>query len=272
MTSVPRVWWRRPRVGATLALVVAVGIGTLVVWPAAPPVSAPAKAAGAALLPEPVEPAFRPSEPRRARRSEANLSRWAPVVRGVDARKAPGSSRIVGHLDELTPEGTTNIAVVTDSTEDAGGRLWVRVRLAALPNNLTGWVPRASLGGYGIVRTHLVVDRESLTATLYRGRHAIFRAEVGVGQDAYPTPSGRFYVRNKLTRFANPAYGPLAFGTSARSDVLTDWPAGGFVGIHGTDEPELLPGRVSHGCIRMRNEDILRLARLMPVGTPLTIT
>jgi lipoprotein-anchoring transpeptidase ErfK/SrfK len=28
---------------------------------------------------------------------------------------------------------------------------------------------------------------------------------------------------------------------------------------------------VSHGCIRLRNSDILRLARLMPVGTPVTI-
>jgi lipoprotein-anchoring transpeptidase ErfK/SrfK len=63
----------------------------------------------------------------------------------------------------------------------------------------------------------------------------------------------------------------VAFGTSARSSVLTDWPAGGYVGIHGTDEPDLLPGRVSHGCIRMRNADIVRLARLMPMGTPLTI-
>jgi lipoprotein-anchoring transpeptidase ErfK/SrfK len=53
--------------------------------------------------------------------------------------------------------------------------------------------------------------------------------------------------------------------------VLTDWPAGGFVGIHGTNQPQLLPGRVSHGCIRMRNSDILRLAALMPIGTPLTI-
>jgi lipoprotein-anchoring transpeptidase ErfK/SrfK len=92
-----------------------------------------------------------------------------------------------------------------------------------------------------------------------------------VGQPRWPTPRGRFYVRDELTKFAGPTYGPLAFGTSARSAVLTDWPAGGFVGIHGTDHPELIPGRISHGCIRMRNADILRLARLMPVGTPLTI-
>lgn len=52
-------------------------------------------------------------------------------------------------------------------------------------------------------------------------------------------------------------YGPLAFGISARSAVLTDWPAGGFVGIHGTDRPDLLPGRVSHGCIRMASRALL---------------
>ena len=99
----------------------------------------------------------------------------------------------------------------------------------------------------------------------------MFRAAVGVGQARWPTPRGRFYIRNRLTRYRSPTYGPLAFGTSARSAQLTDWPAGGFIGIHGTDRPGLLPGRVSHGCIRMRNGDILRLGRLMDVGTPLTI-
>ena len=66
-------------------------------------------------------------------------------------------------------------------------------------------------------------------------------------------------------------YGPVAFGTSARSPGLSDWPGGGFIGIHGTDRPELIPGRISHGCIRMRNADILALAKRMPVGTPITI-
>jgi lipoprotein-anchoring transpeptidase ErfK/SrfK len=92
-----------------------------------------------------------------------------------------------------------------------------------------------------------------------------------VGQSRWPTPKGRFFIRNRLKGFSDPIYGPLAFGTSARSAVLTDWPAGGFIGIHGTNQPGLLPGRVSHGCIRMRNADILRLAKRMPVGTPLTI-
>src|SRR5829696_2360836 len=34
---------------------------------------------------------------------------------------------------------------------------------------------------------------------------------------------------------------------------------------------QLIPGRISHGCVRLRNEDIVRLSRLMPVGTPVTI-
>ena len=78
-------------------------------------------------------------------------------------------------------------------------------------------------------------------------------------------------VREILTGFTDPMYGPVAFGTSARSAHATDWPAGGFVGIHGTDRPDLLPGRVSHGCIRLRNADVLALDRLMPVGTPVQV-
>ncbi len=66
-------------------------------------------------------------------------------------------------------------------------------------------------------------------------------------------------------------YGPLAFGTSARSATLTEWPDGGFVGLHGTNQPRLIPGAVSHGCIRFTNADIKRLGELMPIGTPLTI-
>ena len=70
---------------------------------------------------------------------------------------------------------------------------------------------------------------------------------------------------------ADSLYGPVAFGTSALSNVETDWPGGGVIGIHGTDEPQLIPGHPSHGCIRMRNGDVERLSRLLPVGTPLTI-
>jgi lipoprotein-anchoring transpeptidase ErfK/SrfK len=61
------------------------------------------------------------------------------------------------------------------------------------------------------------------------------------------------------------------FGTSARSPTLTDWPGGGYVGVHGTNQPQLIPGQISHGCIRMKNAAIVALGRLMKVGSPLTI-
>jgi hypothetical protein len=38
---------------------------------------------------------------------------------------------------------------------------------------------------------------------------------------------GEFYIRNWLTRYQRPFYGPLAFGTGERSAVLTDSPADG---------------------------------------------
>jgi L,D-transpeptidase catalytic domain len=225
----------------------------------------------AATLPEPPAAAFSVPRPRPLAAHEAG-SLFAPLRRAALARAAPDTEAlVVARLERHTPEGTENIVLVLERAEDAAGHLWVRVRMPVLPANTTGWVRRSALGGYGSVQTHLVVDRRRLTATLYRGGRPLFRTPVGVGSVRWPTPAGNFYIRNKLTRYESPFYGPLAFGTSARSAVLTDWPAGGFIGIHGTNEPELLPGRVSHGCIRMRNADILRLGRLMPVGTPLTI-
>ena len=65
-------------------------------------------------------------------------------------------------------------------------------------------------------------------------------------------------------------YGAYALGTSAYAKV-SDWPGGGVVGIHGTDQPQLIPGRPSHGCVRVRNADMAPLYKLTPIGTPITI-
>jgi lipoprotein-anchoring transpeptidase ErfK/SrfK len=222
-------------------------------------------------VPDPVEPAFTVVTPRPLEDRQARVQ-WATVLQPTVVRSEPrDDASAATTLETATPEGTANIVLILGRARDAEGHLWLRVRLPVLPNNTTGWVPRGALGGYVEVRTRLVVDLTQLTATLSRDGRPIFRAIVGVGRPEWPTPPGEFYIRNKLTEFRSPFYGPVAFGTSARSAVLTDWPAGGFVGIHGTDRPDLLPGRVSHGCIRMRNADILRLARLMPVGTPVTV-
>ena len=181
------------------------------------------------------------------------------------------SARVVTRLETATSDGTPNLVLVLEGLDLNPSTTWYRVRLPILPNNSTGWVNARSLDELRTVHTHLYVDRATLTATLTRDGVPVFRTIVGVGRDSWPTPSGEYYILDRLTDFANPVYGPVAFGTSARSPTLTDWAGGGFVAVHGTNQPQLLPGRVSHGCIRMPNRSILRLARLVDVGSPLTI-
>lgn len=226
--------------------------------------------AGVSALPATPAPALRIGRAKPLS-SQRFVTRWTVVRRATFGYVAPSRrAPVVAEVQGYAPEGTPNLVPVLGTAARSDG-LWVKVRLPALPNGSTGWIQRRSLGPYESVSSHLVVDRARLRATLYRGGKIVFAAPVGIGTDASPTPAGEFNVRSKLTRYASPFYGPIAFGTTARSDVLTDWPDGGFVGIHGTNEPQLLPGRVSHGCIRVRNGDILRLAKLMPVGTPITI-
>jgi hypothetical protein len=199
------------------------------------------------------------------------LYRYAFVIRSAVVRSAPRrTATAVAKLGRWTPEGTTNLVLALEGRRTSRG-VWIKVRLPILPANRSGWVQRKALSDWKEIRTRLVVDRRRLTATLYRRGKVVFRAPVGVGVSQWPTPRGEFFIRNQLYGFGNAVYGPIAFGTSARSPVLTDWPGGGFIGIHGTNQPHLLPGRVSHGCIRMKNGHILRLARLMPVGSPLSV-
>jgi lipoprotein-anchoring transpeptidase ErfK/SrfK len=204
--------------------------------------------------------------------TSAESYKWAFVTRRTVVRSGPTArSRVVAPLLRNTPEYFPNLVQTLNSIRFPNGETWVQVRLAIRPNSSTGWVRRGALGRYRTVRTRLVVDRSRLRATLFRAGRPVFRTIVGVGQSHWPTPRGEFYIREILTGYNMPAYGPIAFGLSARSNVLTDWPGGGFIGIHGTNAPGILPGRVSHGCIRMRNGAVLRLRRLMPLGTPVQV-
>lgn len=130
---------------------------------------------------------------------------------------------------------------------------------------------REAFGPFALVRTSLRVNRRTLRATLYRSGRKVWQSRIGVGAPSTPTPRGRFWIRTRLRNLAGSAiYGPWAFGTGAYS-VLSEWPGGGVIGIHGTNQPELIPGRPSHGCIRVTNRNIRRLVRLMPIGTPVRI-
>jgi lipoprotein-anchoring transpeptidase ErfK/SrfK len=198
------------------------------------------------------------------------LSRWAYPQAEVAARRSPSaSSPVVGHLRFLTGDGQAEVTLALRSYTSAS-TTWILAPIPGRPNGLTGWVPAEALGEMQVTHEYLRVNRELLRATLYRDGRAIWRAPIGVGRVDLPTPAGEFYVTEKLLLGGN-IYGPYALGTSAYAPTLGEWPGGGVVGIHGTDEPQLIPGRPSHGCIRLRNADITRLWQLIDVGTPIEI-
>jgi hypothetical protein len=204
---------------------------------------------------------------------EVHVTRWAYPRYDAPARSAPSvSARRVVSLHLLTEDGFPEVYVLLSSLRDAHGTTWVRVRLPQRPNGTTGWVVRGALGDFRVVHTKVVVNRRTLRLTLYDGaRGKIFEAPVGVGKPSTPTPAGRFWVREKFRVHGKPLYGTRAMGTAAYSSTLTDWPGGGVIGLHGTSEPGLIPGRPSHGCVRLKNRDIERLYALTPVGTPVLI-
>jgi lipoprotein-anchoring transpeptidase ErfK/SrfK len=223
--------------------------------------------------PASADAASRPASPPQPLYHPGVLSYFAFVERSVEVRSGPSaSSRAIERLGTSTADGTSMLVEPLARRTAGNGRIWVEVHMPVLPNSRTGWVPRSALGPLRPVHTWLIVDLKTLRATLIANAHKVFSAPIGVGKASTPTPRGSFYVIDRLVNIGGGGvYGPLAFGTSAKSRVLTDWPGGGVIGIHGTNEPQLIPGRPSHGCIRMRDRDIRRLGRLMPVGTPVTV-
>jgi lipoprotein-anchoring transpeptidase ErfK/SrfK len=151
---------------------------------------------------------------------------------------------------------------------------WYRVRLAQRPNGSEAWVLARDVS---IASTpyRIVIDLATTHLTLWRNGRRAFSAPIGVGTIAYPTPTGHFF----LALFAqppNPGYGAFVMVTSAHSNTITDWERSGdaIIAIHGplgSDQAiGTTGGRVSHGCIRLHEPDLLRL-RNVPTGSPVDI-
>jgi hypothetical protein len=203
--------------------------------------------------------------------NERTVTYWANPLTNAAIHTAPsGSAQVLTHLHEFTEDGFPEVYIILDR-ETVSGNDWARVAYPGRPNGGTGWVPLDDLEIPQLNTEHLVVDLAAERVTLYHHGTAIFSAPAGVGAPSAPTPTGTFWIREKFGVAGDAAYGPYAFGTSDYSTTETDWPGGGVVGIHGTDEPQLIPGNPSHGCIRLRNSDIVRLYGLMSVGTPVSI-
>jgi len=203
---------------------------------------------------------------------ERTFTRWAHAEQSAPIRKLPRpNSPQITRVHHATEDGFPEVYLLLRRWTDPEARTWLQVRIPMRPNGRTGWVEAWALGPEHLVKTRLVVDRRHLSAALYRSGRRIWRSPIGIGKRHTPTPGGRFWIRERIKpEDPSGSYGPWAFGTSAYSS-LSDWPGGGVIGIHGTNQPGLIPGRPSHGCIRVPNRAIRRLARLMPIGTPVWI-
>ena len=105
----------------------------------------------------------------------------------------------------------------------------------------------------------ITVSLSAHQLTLYNDGTVEKNYPVAVGKIATTTPSGRFTIINKQ---ANPG-GPFGAFWMGLSEP--------HYGIHGTNDPSSIGKSVSHGCIRMYNDDVLELSKLVSVGTPVTI-
>jgi lipoprotein-anchoring transpeptidase ErfK/SrfK len=148
---------------------------------------------------------------------------------------------------------------------------WYRVQLPIKPNGVTGYI-RAEAVDTGHVRSRVLVDLSAKRLTLFRDGKRVLRTSVAIGSPATPTPTGRYYVNQRLIPAdTSGPFGPAAIGISAYSNVLTGWTQGGPIAIHGTNEPWSVGRAVSNGCIRLRNDVLRRLFGVTPAGTPVLI-
>ncbi len=152
------------------------------------------------------------------------------------------------------------------------GRSWLQVYLPTRPNGRTAWIRRRAVRVY---RNHyrVIVRLRQHRLELWRRRRVLARFPIVEGTSSTPTPRGVFYVVELLKPHdPHGSYGPYSFGLSAHSGVLRRFAGGdGRVGLHGTNQPWLLGRDVSHGCVRLANGPIRRLARILPLGTPVWI-
>jgi hypothetical protein len=160
------------------------------------------------------------------------------------------------------------LAVVRDRSCDP---TWYRVQLPIRPNGAVGYVSAGDVLLL-VVRTRIEVDLSERRIEFFRDGRRVLQATTGIGSDATPTPTGRYYVNQRLVA-PDPEgpFGPGAIGISAFSPVLTNWAQGGPIAIHGTNDPSSIGSAVTNGCLRIPNDLLVRMYESNPEGTPVLV-
>lgn len=126
----------------------------------------------------------------------------------------------------------------------------------------------------------VVIERSTCRLFLFDNDGLFKRYYVGLGMPGHETTLGKYKVGNKQKdpTWFKPGAGPIAAGDPA-NELGTRWmplvpqeeglPSD--LGIHGTIAPETIGSYSSHGCARMRKEDVEELYDLIVRSTPVEI-
>jgi lipoprotein-anchoring transpeptidase ErfK/SrfK len=209
-----------------------------------------------------------------------------PDWEGFEATRA--SSHILaayahGPLDVFSRPGDVDPAMTVEATTILGtatvlgvigepGDGWVEVMLPVRPNGSTGWVRTDDVSFY-VADSRIVVDLGERSLSYLVDGVEVLSTDVGIGSRYNETPTGEYFVTDSVTLSdPNSAWGPHAFGLSARSETITEFNGGdGIIGIHGTNNPSSIGSNISLGCVRLPNEAITALHELVPIGTRVEI-
>ena len=188
----------------------------------------------------------------------------------VPVRVAPNPhAHVIRVMHQFRSDFRPQVMFAVHAATGSDGEPWYRVSIPMRPNGTYGWVPAKTVS-LSPTHSQIVVNLQSRTIDLYRfGKHK-WHGKVAIGAPGRETPVGRYFVAARFVPYRDPFLGVFAVETSAYSK-LTEWPGGGVVGIHGTDEPQLLGQAVSHGCVRVANVTARHLRTLAPLGTPILI-
>lgn len=181
----------------------------------------------------------------------------------------------------------SNASTVRPATVDAVSLRVLQVRYKTLAKQLTQLMPTQPYILVDTARNHLYVKRQDqvmLDALASTGSGTILdKPGESKGQWIFDTPRGEFTVQSRLTNpvWVKPDWAFIEEGLAvpkSQADrlepgVLGEYALGFGKGyfIHGTLYTRLLGKNVTHGCIRLNDDDLKSVYRLAKVGTPIMI-
>jgi L,D-transpeptidase YbiS len=197
----------------------------------------------------------------------------------------------IGLMVVTVPQSSQLQASIAAVSEEAPGDPALLSRLQdrykKLSRKLSQLAPRQTYILVDTARNHLYVKRDGailLDAIASTGSGTILK-KPGDAHDEwiFDTPRGEFIVQSKLMNpvWVKPDWAFVEEGLAVPRNpadrvepgVLGDYALGFGKGyfIHGTLYPRLLGKSVTHGCIRLNDDDLKRVYQLARVGTPILI-